>query len=42
MDRFVLIARGATDSSKGVVRLRPNCYENVYELKRRRIDNAGT
>lgn len=35
-DRFVLFAPGCDDSvDRGVVRLPPNCYDKVLELKRR-------
>lgn len=35
-DKFVLFAPGREDSAdKGVVRLPPNCYDQVLDLKRR-------
>lgn len=34
MDKFVLIAEGSKDSQrKSVVKLTPDCYEKVYDLK---------
>lgn len=36
MDKFILITKGQQDSGeKGIIRLPPNCYDRVFELKQK-------